>query len=83
MNDTSPTVQKQYHDLLMQKTNEERLLMGLSMFESAREMVMASFQNDSSNLEKKIHLLHRFYGNDFSEQEMKKIEKHLARINNA
>lgn len=73
------TVQKQYHDLLMQKTNEERLLMGCSMFEVAREMVIASCQNNESNLEKKIHLLHRLYGNDFSTQEMTNIEEHLRK----
>ena len=83
MNDTSRNVQKQYHQLLMQKTNEERLLMGCSMFEAAREMALASCQNNNSNLEKKIHLLHRLYKNDFSTQEMTKIEKHLTRINNA
>lgn len=79
MNDTSIAMQNKYHELLMQKTNEERFLMGFSMFETAREMVLASCQKNSSSLEKKMHLLTRFYGNDFSAKEMINIKAHLEK----
>jgi len=43
MSDTSPEMQKLYHDLLMQKTGEERFLMGMSMCDTAKRMVLSSF----------------------------------------
>ncbi len=43
MQDTSEKMQNLYHSLLMKKSGQERLLMGFSMFESARKLIMASF----------------------------------------
>lgn len=80
MNDTSVKIQSKYHDLLMQSTNEERFLMGISMFETAREIVIASCPNINSELDKKIHLLKRFYSNDFSADQMNKIITHLKEL---
>lgn len=80
MNDTPQSMQKKYHDLLMQKTNIERFLMGFSMFDAAKEMVLASCRNNYSSLEKKLHLLARFYGNDFSEEQMNDIISYLKKI---
>ena len=62
MQDTSIEIQKFYHNLLMSKTGEERFLMGISMFQVARELVLSSFPKDLSEEQKRILLMKRFYG---------------------
>ena len=62
MQDTSIEIQKIYHDLLMSKTGEERFLMGISLFQIARELVLASFPKDLSEEQKRTLLMKRFYG---------------------
>ncbi len=69
MIDTSNKIQKIYRNMLMSKTGEERFLMGISMFKTARELVLASFPKDISDKQKKKLLLERFYG-----REKKKID---------
>ena len=75
MNDTSPEMQKLYHDLLMQKTGEERLLMGMRMCDMAKRMALSSFPDGISDHEKRVRLLYRYYSHDFSKEDLKKIEK--------
>ena len=62
MQDTSIEIQRIYHDLIMSKTGEERFLMGISMFQIAREFVLASFPKNLSEEQKRILLMKRFYG---------------------
>jgi hypothetical protein len=62
MQDTSIEMQRFYHDLLMSKTGEERFLMGISLFQIARELVLASFPKYLSEEKKRILLMKRFYG---------------------
>ena len=62
MQDTSIEMQRIYHNLLMSKTGEERFLMGISLFLTAREFVLASFPKDLSEEKKRILLMKRFYG---------------------
>ena len=76
MNDTSPEIEKRYHALLMQRSGEERLKMGASMYDAARAIVRSSILNENpgltaSELKEKIFL--RFYGLDFSEAQKQKI----------
>ena len=66
MQDTSIEMQRIYHDLLMSKTGEERFLMGISMFQTARELVLASFPKNISDKQKKKLLFKRFYGREES-----------------
>ena len=42
MTDTHPEISERFERLMRMKTNEERLLMGLSMYDTAREIVKAS-----------------------------------------
>ncbi len=81
MKDTSPDMQKLYHDLIMQKTEEERFFMGLSMCSSVRQIVLASFPEGISESEKRIRLLYRYYSRDFSKEELKKIAEFLKTDN--
>ena len=62
MHDTSIEIQKIYHDLLMAKTGEERFLMGISMFQTARELAIASFPKNITDQEIRKLLLKRLYG---------------------
>ena len=64
MQDTSIEIQKKYHNLLMAKTGEERFLMGISMFETARELALASFPKNIDEQEKRKLLVKRLYGNE-------------------
>ena len=81
MQDTSTKVKNIYHDILMARTPEERLKMGCSMFDAAKQIVRSSILNKDSNisdqeLKKKIFL--RFYGHDFPLQKLKRILNSLA-----
>jgi hypothetical protein len=68
MKDTSPEMDARYQDMLMQRSGEERLMMGCAMRETARTLVEASIreQDPQATLEtvrKGIFL--RFYGHEF------------------
>jgi len=73
MNDTSPEAKKIQDDLFAKLTGEERMLMGLEMFETAKKIVLSSFPEDLPENEIRKKLFLRFYGNDFSEEEKRKI----------
>lgn len=81
MNDTSPEVESRFNEMMMEKSGEERLKMGFSMFDMARGQVVASIKKsnpdaDIQKIKKQIFL--RFYGQDFSPKEQKKILMHIA-----
>ena len=84
MKDTSDTFIDHYQGLIMKRKPLERLLMGFSMFDSAKKIVLNAIfdQNPvitSSKLKEEIFL--RFYGTEFSESEKKKILNYLKRDN--
>ena len=62
--DTNVEIDEIYFKMLMDKTPEERLKMGLSMFDSAKKIVLSSIKNDE-NYRKELFL--RFYADDFDE----------------
>ena len=64
MNDTSPEIQEKVRQMMMARSGEERFMMGASMFNTAREIVLASFPKNLSNVELKRRLFERFYGNE-------------------
>ena len=81
MRDTSTRVKTIYHDMLMARSPEERLKMGCSMFDAAKQIVRSSILNKDQNisdqeLKKKIFL--RFYGHEFTPQKLKKILSSLV-----
>jgi hypothetical protein len=73
MNDTSPEAKKILDESFANLSGEQRLLMGLEMFETARKIVLSSFPPGLSENEIRKRLFLRFYGDDFSEDEKKKI----------
>ena len=77
MNDTSPEANKIQNDLFAKLTGEERMLMGLEMFETAKKIVLSSFPKNLPENEKRKRLFLRLYGNDFGEEEKRKILKRM------
>ena len=71
MNDTSPWAKKIQDELFAKLSGEERLLMGLEMFETARKIVLSSFPPNLTEDEIRERLFLRFYENDFTEEEKK------------
>jgi hypothetical protein len=69
MNDTTPEIAALYRNLIMNKSGEERLLMGCSMYDAARQIVRSAIYNDRPGItEKEIkkEIFLRFYGREFS-----------------
>ena len=69
MTDTPPEVEKLYHQMLMARSNEERFMMGIGMFETARKFVLASLPPDATPRQIRQHLAQRFYGLSLDELE--------------
>jgi hypothetical protein len=68
MKDTPPEMDARYQDMLMQRSGEERLIMGCAMHETARTLVETSIreldpQASLETVRKGIFL--RFYGHEF------------------
>ena len=83
MKDTSPEMDARYQDMLMQRSGEERLMMGCAMRETARALVEASIreQDPQATIETvRKGLFLRFYGHEFDADSRSKI---LAAIESA
>jgi len=68
MKDTPPEMEERYRAMLLQKTGEERLKMGLSMHATAKAFVKASILEKDPNISPtalRQALFLRFYGEDF------------------
>lgn len=68
MTDTPPDIDERYRAMLMQRTGEERLIMGCAMRDTARAFVEASLreqdpQATAATIRKGLFL--RFYGHEF------------------
>jgi hypothetical protein len=62
MTDTAPEIAELVRQKLMARSAEERFLMGVRMFEAAREMALASLPVGLSAEELKRQLFQRLYG---------------------
>lgn len=62
MTDTSPEITELVRQKLMARSPEERFLMGVRMFDAARDMVLASLPAGLSPEELKRQLFQRLYG---------------------
>lgn len=83
MNDTSTEMDQRYRAMLMQRTGEERLIMGCAMRDTARALVEASLrERDPQATVEAIRkgLFLRFYGHEFDHETRAKI---LATIESA
>ena len=82
MKDTSPHIEQKFREMLMARSNEERMLMGISMFYTAQHIVISSIKNEHPNIseeELRVQIFLRFYGSDFSDGEKEKIIAYLRK----
>jgi hypothetical protein len=77
--DTPDAVAAIMRTRLQQKSGEERLYMGFSMFDSAKAMMLASVAILPASEKRKMIFL-RLYGNEFDSERIKKLLDHLARF---
>lgn len=76
MNDTHPDVAVRFQNLIMLKSNEQRLLMGCSMYDTAKEIVRSAIYNEHPEItpeEMRKEIFLRFYGLEFSQADKDKI----------
>lgn len=76
MNDTHPDVQKIYEQMMYKKSGAERMRMGASMFDSAREISRAFILSNNPGIspnEFKMELFKLWYGDDFDTDSKDKI----------
>ena len=76
MNDTPPDVDHRYRALLMQRSGEERMLIGDSMYAAARALVRASIlaaTPHASPAQSRQQIFLRFYGHEFDAHTRDKI----------
>jgi len=81
MNDTHPDVAIRFRELMMRKSGEQRLLMGCSMYDTAKQIVRSAIYNSRPGItetEMKKEIFLRFYGQDFSQAEKEKFLSSLA-----
>jgi hypothetical protein len=62
MNDTPPEIAALVREKLLARPGAERLMMGVWMFDAARQMVLASFPKELSTIELRRQLFERIYG---------------------
>jgi len=76
MKDTAPEMDARYRAMLMQRSGEERLMMGCAMRETARALVEASIrEQDPQATPEAVRkgLFLRFYGHEFDAASRAKI----------
>lgn len=76
MNDTHPDVAIRFINLMMLKSNEQRLLMGCSMYDTAKQIVRSAVRNgqpEITDAEMKEEIFLRFYGPEFSQADRAKL----------
>jgi hypothetical protein len=64
--DTPPEIEGMVREKIMALSGEERFVMGAQMFDSAREMIIASLPNDLSETERRQLLFRRIYGKEIN-----------------
>ena len=75
MFDTHPDVAIQFRDLMMSKTGQQRLLMGCSMYDTAKKIVRSAIYNSRPEImenEMKKEIFLRFYGKEFRRADREK-----------
>jgi len=83
MKDTTPEMEEKVREIIRQKTGEERLQMASSMHALSRKLVIQAILRenpDISDRELRQEFFLKFYGQDYEEEELKKILAALGQI---
>ena len=81
MKDTSVDIKIRFQNMIMKRSPEERLFMGSSMFDTAKQIVKSSIMEQYPKIlprEMKQKIFLRFYGTEFSEVDKIKILNEMA-----
>ena len=81
MKDTSVDIKIRFQNMIMKRSPEERLFMGSSMFDTAKQIVKSSIMEQYPKIlprEMKQKIFLRFYGAEFSEVDKIKILNEMA-----
>jgi len=76
MNDTHPEIAVMFRKLMMEKSGEQRLIMGCSMYDDAKQIVRDSIYNTHPGIteeQMKKEIFIRFYGHEFSKADRDRI----------
>ena len=73
MNDTPENIDEIYRKMLMKLTGEKRILMSLSMFDLAAELMISRIMEMYTAKDFKKQIFLRMYDNDFTQAEKEKI----------
>ena len=73
MNDTPENIDEDYRKMLMKLTGEKRILMSLSMFDLAAELMISRIKAMYTAKDFKKQIFLRMYDNDFTQAEKEKI----------
>ncbi|MHB1377365.1 MAG: hypothetical protein ACYCXB_08085 [Candidatus Humimicrobiaceae bacterium] len=73
MNDTPENIDEVYRKMLMKLTGEKRILMSLSMFDLAAELMISRIMEMYTAKDFKKQIFLRMYDNDFTQAEKEKI----------
>ena len=66
-----------YRKMIAEKTGEERLLMGFSMFDFSSRILLSSIKDKAPPEKLRETIFLRLYRNDFNKKQQKEILKHL------
>lgn len=78
MYDSSSSVEEFYREKLMERSPEERFMMGIRMFETARSMVLASLPANLSHKERCFNLFLRFYGHELDANIQNEVRRRIS-----
>ena len=68
MTDTSPAIESMLRDRYAQMTASERVMLAITMFETAQRIVLSSLPQNLTERERRRELCRRFYGDDLARQ---------------
>ena len=78
MKDTSDIIRKKMISMMRKKSGEERLKMGASMFDMAKQLVLASRSVSAASAEGRTATFLKFYGHDFPPEARARILLYLS-----
>ena len=76
MFDTHPEIAVRYRELMMRKSGQQRVVMGCSMYDTAKKIVRSAIYNSRPGIteaEMRREIFLRFYGPDFSQADRERI----------
>ena len=84
MLDTHPDIAVRFRNMMMHKSGEQRLRMGCSMYDTAKQIVRSAIYEAHSEItetQMRREIFLRFYGHEFSRDEREKLFQYWCQSN--